>query len=251
MQIHCLGTTGYHPNASRHTACYYLRELGVMLDAGTGVCRLTSALQKRPTKDLDIVLSHAHLDHIVGLTFLLGVMSVTDLQRVRVYGQKDKLEAVRQNLYHKLLFPVPPDFDWHELPDESGQVSLANCTLDYFPQQHPGGSIGMLITGGGKRLAYLTDTTPHQDPEVISQLRDVDLLVHECYFNDESRDMAIMTGHSWLSGVTEFVQQTRPRRTLLIHVNPLVLESADEVKLTQRHRDLGIELAQDDAIYEY
>lgn len=251
MQIHCLGTTGYHPNASRHTACYYLPELGLMLDAGTGVCRLTSALQAQPRAELDIVLSHAHLDHVVGLTFLLGVMSVTELRRVRIHGQRDKLNAVRQNLYHELLFPVAPDFDWNELSEESGQVNLPNCTLEYFPQEHPGGSLGMIITAQGKRLAYLTDTTPHRNPEVIKRLSGVDLLVHECYFNDDSREMAIKTGHSWLSGVTQFVQQTRPHRTLLIHVNPLVQESADEVKLTSLHRDLGIQLAQDDAIYQF
>ena len=33
MKLHLLGTTGYHPNARRHTACLMLPEQGIVLDA--------------------------------------------------------------------------------------------------------------------------------------------------------------------------------------------------------------------------
>ena len=62
MQLHLLGTTGYHPNDQRHTACMMLPEIGVVLDAGTAMFRVRDRLC---TKTLDIFLTHAHLDHIV------------------------------------------------------------------------------------------------------------------------------------------------------------------------------------------
>ncbi len=68
MLLNLLGTTGYHPNERRQTACFMLPELGIVLDAGTGMFRVHDHLQ---TDTLDIFLSHAHLDHILGLTFLV------------------------------------------------------------------------------------------------------------------------------------------------------------------------------------
>ncbi len=78
MQLHCLGTAGYHPSDTRQTSCYFLARDGVVLDAGTGIYRLTPLIQ---TDTLDILLSHAHLDHVVGLTFLLDVFFQRPVKR--------------------------------------------------------------------------------------------------------------------------------------------------------------------------
>ena len=71
MRLHCLGTVGYHPNDSSHTSCYFLPQSGILLDAGTGIFRLAKLIE---TDSLDVLLSHAHLDHSFGLTFLLDVL---------------------------------------------------------------------------------------------------------------------------------------------------------------------------------
>ncbi|MGN6547595.1 MAG: MBL fold metallo-hydrolase, partial [Aureliella sp.] len=103
MKLHCLGTTGYHPSSTRQTACYYLPELSLVLDAGTGIIGLTNQLRAEPRESLDIFLSHAHLDHIIGLTFLLDTLAVTSLKRVRVLGAAVKLRAVREHLFSEHL----------------------------------------------------------------------------------------------------------------------------------------------------
>ena len=71
MKLVLLGTGGYFPTARRQTACLMLPEIGVVLDAGTGMYRLGKHLQ---TDRLDIFLTHAHLDHIAGLTYLLNLV---------------------------------------------------------------------------------------------------------------------------------------------------------------------------------
>ena len=50
MKLILLGTTGYHPNNRRHTACLMLPEVGVVLDAGTAMFRVRDYLT---TKHLD------------------------------------------------------------------------------------------------------------------------------------------------------------------------------------------------------
>src|SRR6516165_374487 len=105
MRVCFLGTGGYHPNERRHTACVMLPEIGVVFDAGTGMFRVPERLA---TRDLFVFLTHAHLDHIVGLSYLLAPMLSGRIHRVRVSGTPECLAAVRIHLFAEPLFPVMP-----------------------------------------------------------------------------------------------------------------------------------------------
>ncbi|GIX00162.1 MAG: ribonuclease Z [Pirellulaceae bacterium] len=237
MRIHCLGTTGYHPSPTRHTACYFIPEWQVVLDAGTGFFRLTTLLREQPLPRLDILLSHAHLDHIIGLTFLLDLMAVTHVKEVRVVGAAEKLEAIERHLFNEHLFPLRPDLQFVPLEKSHGKVTLDAFELHWFPQQHPGGSLGYLLADPQRRVAYLTDTIAESRTLDHSLLRHCDLLLHECYFPDGQQELARRTGHSCLREVTEVVEQLRPQRTALIHTNPLAEVLGGEIELTDYHRD--------------
>src|SRR5436853_1636855 len=91
MKLVLLGTAGYHPTDRRQTACLMLPELGVVLDAGTAMYRIGKYLTK---PQLDIFLTHAHLDHVAGLTFLLDVLAERKMERVTIHAMPDKLEAI-------------------------------------------------------------------------------------------------------------------------------------------------------------
>lgn len=196
MKIHLLGTTGYHPNRRRQTACFMLPEQGILLDAGTGIFR-ARALITAPT--LDIFLTHAHLDHVAGLTFLFDVLYQKNLERVTVHADGEKLEAVRRHLLAPLIFPVALPCEYRTL---KGPVPLVGGgELTYFPLKHPGASLGFRLDWPGHSLAYVTDTTARSDADYVGKIRGVDLLIHECYFNDEHAELAEKTGHSCVTPV--------------------------------------------------
>ncbi len=237
MHLHCLGTTGYHPSPTRHTACYYVPEWSIVLDAGTGFFRLIPLLRSHPVRELTILLSHAHLDHIVGLTFLLDLLSVTSVESVRVIGEAVKLDAVRNHLFSRYVFPVDPPFEFAPLPESTGRMNLDGLDLQWFPQEHPGGSLGYILQSDDRKLAYMTDTVARPHNPHLAMLQRCDLLLHECYFGDDQRSLAEKTGHSWLAGVTELVEAIRPAKTALIHTNPLAELVGQPIELTPRHRD--------------
>ena len=223
-----------------------------MLDAGTGIFRLTAELLAEPRESVDIWLSHAHLDHVVGLTFLLDTMAVTNLKRVRVFGEAAKLKAIRERIYYDLVFPVEPEMEFIELPDSSSPFLISghrDYSVQWMPLEHPGGSVGYVIEYAGKRLAYITDTTAYPNSPYIHALGNLDLLLHECNFGDQHQDLAEKTGHSWQSGVMGIVELCRPRQTQLIHHNPLAEVLGIAIKLSPAQVELGMHLANDcDAI---
>jgi ribonuclease Z len=225
MKLVLLGTTGYHPNDERQTACFMLPELGIVLDAGTGMYRVRDELV---TKHLDIFLTHSHLDHIVGLTFLFDVTYGKSVERVTVYGEAEKLAAVREHLFTESVFPVGPPFEFHPL---DGDVALAGGgRLSYFPLDHPGGSVGFRLEWPGHSLAYVTDTIARPNADYLEQIRGVDLLLHECYFTDDLSAQAELTGHSWTTRVAEVARAAAVKRLVLVHINPLAT-GADPVGL--------------------
>ena len=216
MRLVLLGTTGYHPSDSRQTACMTLPDCGVVLDAGTAMYRLRDYLQ---LTTLDIFLTHTHLDHIIGLTFLFDVLHEKAVQHVRVHGEHEKIVAVQEHLFCKALFPAMPPIEWHDL---DGPAELPNQTrLTYFPLKHPGGSVGFRLDWADRSMAYVTDTTATTDADYVEKIRGVDLLVHECYFPDGMESQAELTGHSCTTPVAQVARAADVGRLILVHTNPL------------------------------
>ena len=218
MRLHCLGTVGYHPNDSRHTSCYFLPESGILLDAGTGAYRLAKLIE---TDTLDVLLSHAHLDHTFGLTFLLDVLFERPVKRLRIWGESQKIEAIRHHLFHELIFPAPLDAEWIAIDDHE-EFEIGDTKISWRTQVHPGGSVAYRLDWpSGKRLVYATDTTGDTSDEHAEWSREADLLMHECYFRDKASHWAIKTGHTWTSRVAEVAAASKPKKLLLTHINPI------------------------------
>jgi ribonuclease Z len=240
MKLILLGTTGYHPNDHRQTACLMLPEQGIILDAGTAMYRARRFLS---TPTLDIFLTHAHLDHVIGVTYLIDVLRDKNLERVTVHAQQDTLAAINEHLFAEALFPVKPPCEFRPL---AAHVALAQGgRLTHFPLEHPGGAVGFRLDWPGHSLAYVTDTTASANASYLDAIRGVDLLVHECYFPDSKAELADLTGHSVTTPVAQLAREAGVGQLVLVHVDPLA-EDADPLKLgTARAIFPRLELGQD------
>lgn len=240
MRIELLGSGGYHPSERRHTACVLVAEHGLMLDAGTGAFRIHDRLKgvALPGGRLDVVLTHAHLDHIVGLTFLIGLRDANGPVETVVHAAPDKIEAIERHLLADAVFPVTPVSRFEPLGEE---LQLATGALvKTFPQDHPGGSLGVRIDeisaeGGGKSFAYVTDTT-EPTAEAIRRIDGVDLLFHEAYFDDQHAEFAAETGHCTTGQAAETAVKSRAGKLVMVHLNPRTTEAEEQAAQEQAQR---------------
>jgi ribonuclease BN (tRNA processing enzyme) len=73
VHIELLGCSGGAPSATRETACLLIREDErlLLLDVGTGARRLVGdATRLGGVSHVHVLLTHFHLDHVCGLTYL-------------------------------------------------------------------------------------------------------------------------------------------------------------------------------------
>ncbi len=171
------------------------------------------------TDELDIFLTHAHLDHVIGLSYLFSVTWEHPLRRVTVHGSPEKLYAVEKHLFFHDL-SVRPSFDVKPLAEET--LLAEGGQLTHFPLAHPGGSLGFRLDWAGHSMAYITDTTAARDAAYVDKIRGVNLLVHECFYPDSRADLAVKYGHSCITPVLEVAQAAGVGRLILVHINPLL-----------------------------
>jgi ribonuclease BN (tRNA processing enzyme) len=221
-----LGTNGFIPAAGRQTMSILVERGGeaLVLDAGTGLARLlepAAAETLARIERLDIVLTHYHLDHVVGLSYLPGV---TPDRGVRIFAPAPPLTASGPEALATLISPplFPVTFDRWPMPVEIVPYSGPELVIGGFRiavrgQRHPGGSAGLRI---GDDLAYVTDTV--LDPATEEFVRGVGLLLHEVWLTDEEAAVedAGRRGHSAAGPVAELARRAGVGALVPIHHHP-------------------------------
>ncbi len=245
MRLHILGSAGYHPNGFRETTCLMIPEMGIILDAGTGFYRVRKLLPQVPAgAPLQVLISHGHIDHTVGLTYGINVFWGAG-RKVRVFGHENHLRAVEHRLFGGPLFPLGADHPllgyefgrWTEgMPTEGYEANGLPLRLISLP--HPGGTIGYRLSlPNGRDLAYITDACADDVPTEF--VAGAHTLIHECNFTDDLAVLARNSGHSTTSQVFNLARRAGAKRLVAMHWNAMLeLEAGRPIKdMTGRDPD--------------
>ena len=194
-----------------NTSCF-LVDLGgetMVLDAGSGLASLGAGVPlPNGRKRVHVLLSHLHLDHIMGLfSFPLLYDPAAD---ICLYGEGYGNTTLRSQLGNILRPPYWPlgldDFQARIQVQELApgvQLSLGDSvTLSTLRGNHPGDSLLYRLEGGGKRLVYALDC--EMDGDMRAALTDfaqnADLLIWDATF--ATGDLIKGWGHStWQEGL--------------------------------------------------
>jgi ribonuclease BN (tRNA processing enzyme) len=257
LKLAALGTAGYLPAAGRQTMAFLIAsgEQALLLDAGSGVARLLEpaiASLLPPGRRLEVLLSHYHLDHVVGLSYLLGLASG---RAIRIHAPAPPLTAGGPEGIAQLLSPplFPLSIDRWPIPVEvvpynGTKLDIGALRLDLRRQKHPGGSVGVRL---GDSLAYITDTVI--DAATIEFVRGVKLLLHEVWLTAEeaAETDPAPTGHSDAGAVADLARAAGVGRLWVVHHHPR--RSADDLarmaESMQRRAHLPVEIPVEGEVY--
>jgi ribonuclease BN (tRNA processing enzyme) len=225
MKVVPLGVNGFFPGLGRHTATYLALtdEAAFMMDAGTGVSRLLEpeiAAMLQPYDHLNVFLSHYHLDHCIGLAYLMGVWD----REVRVYGPATphNISNPEEALGRLLDAPYSAPLGFHPFEVKLIPVSEDSLTVDGFEmrfrtQKHWCKSMGIRL---GDEIGYITDTIP--DEGTTELVKGVKLLLHEVWMADDEvgADEIATREHSNASAVARIGKEAGVGRIMMIHHRP-------------------------------
>lgn len=226
VEVLPLGVNGFYPSYGRQTMSFLLFASdgsALLLDAGTGFGRLAEpgvAARLADQERLDVVLSHYHLDHTIGLTYASGAWG----RPLRIFCPAPPLvDAEPEDAFGRLIAPplFPLRYDAFPVPIEiesyRGDFAIAGIDIRTRRQTHPGGSTGLRF---GDSVAYLTDTVGDQASIAFST--GVDLLMHEIWASDEeaSEHPFLVKGHTAIGPALEIADQAGARSLMPVHYHP-------------------------------
>ena len=203
-----------HLRYGGNTSCVEVRcgASVLVFDAGTGLRPLGSALVREGCRDLDLFLSHGHVDHVVGLPFFSFAYRAGNSLRVwsghQAPGSGTTESAVR-SLMSSPLLPITPDVFAAEVSfrDFTAGDDLAppcGVSIRTARLRHPGGATGYRVEHGGRSICYVTDTEHDPgapDENILALVDGADVLIYDAMFTDEELPRHRGWGHStWEEG---------------------------------------------------
>ena len=220
------------------TSCYMVQadDETIFLDAGSGLTAAPAVCPKAPV----LLLSHLHLDHVMGLGMYPGRSPAGEKPRLYVpfcYSNA-QARAKIDRIFSPPLWPVSLDVcigGIHILPMKRA-LEIGPVTIDRMPGNHPGGSMIYRLRCGGKTIVFATDYE-HGEPSfsrLVDFARDADLLLYDAQFDEREYEERKGFGHSTAEKGLELMKNSGAKRLLLIHHN---LTSSDSI-LLEREKSL-------------
>ena len=177
-----------------------------------------------------VLLSHHHLDHMMGLPVFQFVRTATDPDSppLRVYSSEQSLEALKQ-LCRATAPPLLVDQDGAQRSDgrqvfrwcptqEGNRVQLGPTTVaSSFLADHMPGAVGWRVESGGVVVVFSGDT--RFSPGVVEAAQGASLLIHEALSTTTERELTASRGHSTAAEAGRAAGEAGVKELVITHIS--------------------------------
>ena len=222
MKIDVLGCSGGIGRGLKTTT--FLVDDSLLVDAGTGLELLT---MERMLKIRDVVITHAHIDHIMGLPLMLATIYDQHKAPLNIYALPEVIDALKQHIFNWTIWP-----DYTCLPEGSpiihlhtvkpgDKLCLQGKNIEVLPAQHPTPTVGYFISDDHASFAFTGDSGINDALWPILNDRKPDLLIIDVSFTDEIDELARLSGHLTPSHLQEQLAQLNlDCKIMITHLKP-------------------------------
>lgn len=193
-----IGTNGT-ASARQHLTCFIIDDC-VAVDAGSLAIAATDTHLERVR---NIVLTHAHLDHIAGLPLFIDDLFSSLTEPVTIYCTNSVAEILEQDIFNWSVYPR-----FSELSNSIGPVlryrtfqtqdrfEILHLSFRSVEVNHKVPTVGLLISDDHSTVALSGDTAEMNEFwSVVNSAPQVSAILLECAFPDELEDLAHVSHH--------------------------------------------------------
>ena len=227
-------------------ALEFAKEPMIILDAGTGIKRLSDHLitENRNHINAKLLISHPHWDHINGIPYFSPLYAPGNKFEIIGPSHGDvPVENFVSDQMGGIYFPVTPqefgaNISYQNL--EEGEFAIDDIQIKTMALYHPGYCLGYRLEYNNRSICYITDQELHlqeselHDPYYLEKLinfcRDADVIITDCTYTDEEYKTKVGWGHSCTSQVANFADQAQVKSLFLYHHDPDQNDDAIEQK---------------------
>ncbi len=263
------GTRGSNPVSGTeyirfggNTSCLEVRNENdlIILDAGTGIRPLGISLEHSKPKNIHILFSHTHWDHIVGFPFFLPLYDPNCNVHIwtPIGFEKTARELFTQMLAYS-YFPVRLDdiqatLSFKEMK-EGEPFEIGKFKINTHYAFHPGATLCFKISTANKTFGYITDNEIlmgyHGHPGAIKKsdpllapylsqinfFKDCDFLIHEAQYTPKEYQTKVGWGHSSISNAAILLKMAAVSEWIVTHHDPQHSDS-DLLKKAQLQQNI-------------
>jgi len=186
-----------------NTSCITFESMGKLLiiDAGSGLIKLEAEMKglfpgyfKDNTEPVDMIISHLHMDHIIGLSVFGPLWRKK--AGVRIYTNDRNIGTLKEQIFGAF---VPPYWPASMVKNANAECitifdkvpfQLEPFSIIPFNAVHPDDTLGFVITAQNKTVAHLLDSeiaamTEEEYSSLAERCRDVDLIIFDAAYSLE------------------------------------------------------------------
>ncbi|MDQ3179806.1 MAG: 3',5'-cyclic-nucleotide phosphodiesterase [Acidobacteriota bacterium] len=186
-------------SARQHLSCFVIDDC-VAIDAGS-LAMATNAAQKKQIRD--VILTHAHLDHIAGLPLFIDDLFAGLTEPIRVFATSEVIEVIERDIFNWSVYP-----SFSELSNKNGAVleyhpfrtgeefSAKHLRVKAVEVNHKVPTVGFIISDAETNFALSSDTAEMDGFwEVVNAEKNLAALFVECSFPNELEELAQVSHH--------------------------------------------------------